>query len=53
MLQYGLAFNQNKAASPAATQPTPDPYGVVEEAQARREQDAAVRHWIRDEDELD
>ncbi|NEE23039.1 hypothetical protein G3M58_93395, partial [Streptomyces sp. SID7499] len=29
------------------------PCGVVEEAEARREQDAAVRHWIRDEDELD
>ena len=29
------------------------PCGVVEEAEARREQDAAVRHWIRDADELD
>jgi hypothetical protein len=29
------------------------PCGVVEEAEARREQDAAVRHWIRDGDGLD
>ncbi|WP_324790412.1 hypothetical protein [Streptomyces sp. H51] len=29
------------------------PCGVVEEAEARREQDAAVRHWIRDGDDLD
>ncbi len=29
------------------------PCGVVEEAEARREQDAAVRHWIRDVDALD
>ncbi|MFJ6686294.1 hypothetical protein [Streptomyces werraensis] len=30
-----------------------DEGGVVEEAEARREQDAAVRHWIRDDDALD
>lgn len=29
------------------------PCGVVEEAEARCEQDAAVRRWIRDGDELD
>ncbi|MFI2415733.1 hypothetical protein [Streptomyces sp. NPDC018947] len=40
----------------AGLQPRPwlmYPCGVVEEAEARREQDAAVLHWIRDEDELD
>ncbi|WP_143666516.1 hypothetical protein [Streptomyces reticuliscabiei] len=29
------------------------PCEIAEEAEARRERDAAVRHWIRDEDELD
>lgn len=29
------------------------PCGVVEEAEDRRMRDAAVRHWIQDEDELD
>ncbi|WP_155057601.1 hypothetical protein [Streptomyces blattellae] len=37
--------------------PTPSragyPCEIAEEAEARRERDAAVRHWIRDEDELD
>jgi hypothetical protein len=40
----------------AGPQPRPSlmyPCGVAEEAEARREQDAAVRHWIRDADELD
>ncbi|EPJ42603.1 hypothetical protein STAFG_0341 [Streptomyces afghaniensis 772] len=40
----------------AGPQPRPSlmyPCGVVEEAEARREQDAVVRHWIRDDDELD
>ncbi|MEU1458371.1 hypothetical protein [Streptomyces avermitilis] len=29
------------------------PCGIVEEDETRREQDAVVRHWIRDVDELD
>lgn len=40
----------------AGPQPRPSlmyPCGVVEEAEARREQDAVVRHWIRDDVELD
>jgi hypothetical protein len=48
-----LAARARVLAGPQLRSSLVYPCGVVEEAEARREQDAVVRHWIRNEDELD